>query len=224
MREWLTHKQKETRRGRAELKLAERSGLWNAKPENRHLPSALEWANMRFLTRKKYWTEPQRTMMRRAARVHGIRGILTFALLTAGLVVGFAVRRRVFENQMATHAAGLVQRVLDAETAQVPDIVGAMGEYRQWVDFSLLSDLEKSRDDSRQKLHASLALLPVDASQIDYLFNRLLKASPSELPVLRDALRTHRTTLTPKLWTVLESAKPTDVSLLPTASGRSSRN
>ena len=73
-----------------------------------------------------------------------------------------------------------------------------------------------------EHLHASLALLPVDASQVDYLFNRLLKATPSELPVLRDALKPHRSTLTPKLWTVLESAKPGDASLLPAASALAS--
>ena len=53
LRDWLTRKQRETRRGRAELRLAERSALWNAKPENRHLPSVLEWANIRLLTRKQ---------------------------------------------------------------------------------------------------------------------------------------------------------------------------
>ena len=74
----------------------------------------------------------------------------------------------------------------------------------------------------RRTLHASLALLPVDATQVDYLFNRLLTATPSELPVLRDALKTHRSTLTPKLWTVLESAKPGDASLLPAASALAS--
>jgi len=42
LREWLTRKQKETRRGRAERRLAERATLWNAKPESRHLPSVLE--------------------------------------------------------------------------------------------------------------------------------------------------------------------------------------
>ena len=52
LRDWLTRKQRETRRGRAELRLAERSSLWNAKPENRHLPSALEWANIRLLTKR----------------------------------------------------------------------------------------------------------------------------------------------------------------------------
>ena len=58
LRDWLTRKQRETRRGRAELRLAERRRSWNAKPENRHLPSALEWANIRLLTKRRDWTEP----------------------------------------------------------------------------------------------------------------------------------------------------------------------
>ena len=146
----------------------ERSASWNAKPENRLLPSALEWANIRLLTKKKDWSEPQRKMMKRAGRVHGLRGVLTFALLTAGLLAGISVRRQVIETQKATQAASLVERLLDAETEQVPDIVGAMHDYRRWVDPSLRSELEKKSDDSRQKLHASLALLPVDATQVDY--------------------------------------------------------
>jgi len=229
LRGWLTRKQRETRRGRAELRLAERSSLWNAKPENRHLPSALEWANIRLLTQKKNWNDPQRKMMKRAGRVHGVRGVLTFALLSVGVLAGIAVRRQVIETQSATRAAALVQRVLDADTPQVPDIVGAMREYRQWVDSLLRSELENRSDDPalrrvppRQKLHASLALLPVDASQVDYLFNRLLNATPSEFPVLRDSLKIHRSTLTPKLWTVLESAKTGDASLLPSASALAS--
>ena len=68
LREWLTRKQKETRRGRAELRLAERAASWNAKPESRHLPSVWEWANIRLLTRKREWTGPQRKMMRKAGR------------------------------------------------------------------------------------------------------------------------------------------------------------
>ncbi len=55
LRDWLTRKQKETRRGRAELKLAERSGLWNAKAENRHLPTLWEWLGFRTLTIGRRW-------------------------------------------------------------------------------------------------------------------------------------------------------------------------
>src|SRR4029077_12373401 len=68
LRDWLTRKQRETRRGRAELRLSERSSLWNAKPENRRLPPALEWANILLLTRTKDWTDQQRKMMGRAGR------------------------------------------------------------------------------------------------------------------------------------------------------------
>ena len=55
-------------------------------------------------------------------------------------------------------------------------------------------------------------------SQLPFLEKRLLDATPTELPVIRDALKPHRSTLVPKLWTVLDSAKPGDVSLLPAAS------
>ena len=43
LRDWLTRKQKETRRGRAELLLADRAAVWNARPENRQLPSLWQW-------------------------------------------------------------------------------------------------------------------------------------------------------------------------------------
>jgi len=50
LRDWLTRKQRETHRGRAELLLEERTALWIAKPEDRRLPSIQEWARIRLLT------------------------------------------------------------------------------------------------------------------------------------------------------------------------------
>ena len=58
----------------------------------------------------------------------------------------------------------------------------------------------------------------MDDGQVEYLFQRLQDASADEVPVLRDALEPHQTGLTPKLWSVLDSAKPGDPSLLPAAS------
>ncbi len=230
LRDWLTRKQRETRRGRAELRLAERSRLWSDKPEDRYLPSLVEWATIWLLTKRERWTDQQRTMMRRAGRVHEIRGVVTVVLLSAVVLGGITYRRKVVKNQRAIRAAGLVQTVLDAATPEVADIVKEMGEYRQEVNAALKSALEKSRDDSSRKLHASLALLDVNASQVDYLFKRLLSARPSEITVLREALKdhrstlllgslnTHRSTLTVALWAELAAAKPGDPSLLPSAS------
>ena len=113
IRDWLTRKQRETRRGRAELRLAERSALWNAKPESRHLPSVLEWANIRLLTKKREWTQPQRRMMRRAGRVHGLRGLglaILIALTTWGGIEGYGNLR----------AAALVESLKTADTTACP--------------------------------------------------------------------------------------------------------
>src|SRR5262249_29369429 len=53
LRDWLTRKQRETRRGRAGLRLAERASLWSGRPENRFLPSWWEWVALRLLTRRR---------------------------------------------------------------------------------------------------------------------------------------------------------------------------
>jgi hypothetical protein len=47
LQDWLSRNQKETRRGRAELLLADRAAVWNARPENRQLPSLLQWLQIR---------------------------------------------------------------------------------------------------------------------------------------------------------------------------------
>ena len=88
LRDWLTRKQKETRRGRAELCLSERAALWNAKPENRRLPSTLEWANIRLFTRRRNRTPPQQKMMHKAGGYYFVRGFAALwcvALLSWGV-------------------------------------------------------------------------------------------------------------------------------------------
>jgi formylglycine-generating enzyme required for sulfatase activity len=205
LRDWLTRKQKETRRGRAELLLADRAAVWNARPENRQLPSLLQWCSIRWLTQKQKWTSPQRKMIGKAGRYHALRAGSAAVLLAVATFTGLMIRDRVEEKQKANHAAGLVQAVLNADIAQVPAIVGQMTEYRHWADPLLRESNSKAADKSRQKLHTSLALLPVDASQVNYLKDRLLDAEPGEVAVLRDALFPHKDGLLDKLWAAVEA-------------------
>src|SRR5262249_17808563 len=146
---------------------------------------------------------PQRKLMRRATRYHAVRGAVVGLLLAVATVTGLVVRERVVERQNATHAAGLVQSLLNADTAQVPALIGAMAEYRRLVNPLLKEANDKAVGNSRQKLHASLALLPVDASQVGYLHGRLLDAEPHEVPVIRDFLAAHQDALVEKLWAVV---------------------
>jgi eukaryotic-like serine/threonine-protein kinase len=54
-------------------------------------------------------------------------------------------------------------------------------------------------------LYTSLALLPVDESQLEYLYQQLLKVGPVELPVIGTELRGHKEALVGRLWAVLEN-------------------
>jgi formylglycine-generating enzyme required for sulfatase activity len=210
IRDWLTRKQRETRRGRADLRLAERAALWNAKPENRRLPSVLEWTDIRLLTKKREWTEPQRRMMRQAGHLHGVRGLglaILIALTTWGGI----------ESYGNLQASALVGSLKSAGTAEVLPIVKDLSVYRRWAVLRLTRMLQESDDQSRDHLHASLALLEVDPSQVDYLSKQLLRAVPPELPILRTALQPHRSQLTPGLWSELRNAKVGDPSLLASA-------
>ena len=211
IREWVARKQLETRRGRAELRLARHSSLWNSKRENRHLPSALEWVQIRLLTKSRDWTEPERRMMSDAWRFYALRtlaALILLGLLTLGGVGSYGTLR----------ATSLVDSLRTARTTDVPALVRQLDGYRHWANPRLNALVQSAGENSREKLNASLALLPVDPSHLLFLEKRLLSADPADVPVIRDALEPYRATLVPKLWTLLASAKPVDVSLVRVAS------
>jgi serine/threonine protein kinase/formylglycine-generating enzyme required for sulfatase activity len=204
LRNWLTRKRKETRRGRTELLLADRAAVWNTRPENRQLPSLWQWLQIAWLTQNTSWSPQERKMMQRASRYHAVRGMALGLLMAVVTFTGLALRERGIELRKATHAAALVERVLDAATAQVPAVVGEMAGYRRWVDPLLRAEYAKAPASSQRKLHAGLALLPVDASLVADLYHELLDAQPHDVPVIRDALAPHKDELLDKLWAVVE--------------------
>src|SRR5262249_21263943 len=202
LRDWLTRKQKETRRGRAELLLGDRAAVWNTRPENRQLPSLLQWLQIRWYTRTKQWTPPQRKMMSKASRYHALRGLVVLVVLA---LLGWGG----YETHGTLKAYALQDRLLDANTAEVPAIVEDMAPYRRWADPRLRVALREAEanHDPRKRLHVSLALLPVDATQGDYLYGRLLDAQPQEVPVIRDFLDPHKDGLRERLWAVVEKSE-----------------
>jgi eukaryotic-like serine/threonine-protein kinase len=207
LRDWLTRKQKETRRGRAELTLADRASIWHFRPENRQLPSFLQWLSIRVLTRKEKWTEPQRRMMWKATRYHAARGSALLGLLLAAGLGSLVIWSLVQKQKQADHAHDLVRHLLDANIAQVPDIISEIHGYRTWADPLLREKNEKTEPYSSRKLRTSLALLSVDPTQAEYLYQHLLfhtNTTPEAVPVIRDALSSERQNLMDRLWAVVE--------------------
>jgi formylglycine-generating enzyme required for sulfatase activity/tRNA A-37 threonylcarbamoyl transferase component Bud32 len=130
---------------------------------------------------------------------------LAIAVVAGAAAVHHVLQERERARQMeATHAADLVQRLLDADIAQVPAVIAEIDTCRPFANPLLRERHAQADDDSRHKLHTSLALLAVDRTQVDYLCDRLLAAEPHEVPVLRDALAPHRKLVIERLWTALQ--------------------
>ena len=140
-------------------------------------------------------------MMRRAGWVHGLRTLALAALIALITWGGY-------EAYGSFQARALVDSLKTASTAEVPDIVKNLSGYYRWARRPL-SDLLSSTEEqsSPHHLHASLALLPVDPGQVEYLYNRMLNANPTDLPVIREALSDHQWTLIERLWGVLENTQ-----------------
>jgi serine/threonine protein kinase len=126
LRQWLTRKQRETRRGRAELLLSERTAHWDAQQHSRYLPTLPEFLRIRLWTRKRDWTVPQAGMMKKALRHHALRtGSMLVMLLVLSPVLGPVVG--VVLSRAASGADALYQRWARGERVQAPVREGLLG-------------------------------------------------------------------------------------------------
>jgi formylglycine-generating enzyme required for sulfatase activity len=140
------------------------------------------------------------------------RRLIEIAVITILAVLG------IYAFYRYQRASALFKSIQTAEIGEVQGFVEQLAPYRGWADPWFRRSLEGPKQDSKAHLRSSLALLPVDAGQVDFLFKCLLTASPTDVPVIRYFLKQHQASLTPKLWSVLERCKPGDVNVLPTAS------
>ena len=175
LRDWLEQEQRRTLRGRMSLRLGERARRWKVNTETRELPSLVEWLRIRWFTQPGHWTEDQQCLMDSARQYHVRQaGIAAAALLLVAIVAGHGLGRFM--------AAGAVERLLSAETGDVPLIVDGLRPCYFWAERPLREALDDP--DPRRRLHARLGLLPIDARQTHELAAYLLEAGPEELRVI----------------------------------------
>ena len=192
--------------------LAERSALWNAKPESRYLPSLMEWLGIRTLTDSKHWTGQQREMMNRAGRLHSLRSIIALATLLAIISVGIVVRGQVLQRQEATRIEGLVKQLVSADPNQIPTIIRQLAANHA-VAAGYLSPLVskdvQTVDEKRARLHARLATVSHDRSLVEPLLDELLadNVAYTYLASIREQLRPYAGELTDKLRDILRDEK-----------------
>ncbi len=100
LRDWLTRKKRETKKGLAELKLTERSSVWNARKERQQLPTLLEWIRIRRWTNPERWTEQERAVMKAAGRWYlQSWGCGVLAVILLSTVLGVVFQQQNLRNQ-----------------------------------------------------------------------------------------------------------------------------
>ncbi len=136
------------------------------------LPTWPQWVEIHSLTMQAQWTESQQKMMAAA-------------------------------NER--HLNAVRDRLLSASIVDVPTVLREIEQCQSWVGNGLLQEVfseSASSHDPRKQLHASLALLLVEESGVDFLCDRMLTADLLEVSVILESLKPHKDALLDKLWSV----------------------
>lgn len=202
IRDWLNQKSRETRRGRAELLLHERSRLWNATRDQKQLPSLFEWLRICCLTRKRNWSSRDHKLMKAAGRFHGIRMATGLASLGAVLIVAVAVYGNL-------RGSWLVDGLRTAETATAAPLIEQIQRYSYWTRAKL-RESRSEKLDPHQQLRFQLAAFAL-GDEVD-LSPSIVRASPQELELSTKIVRQtpHDSQLFERLWAVLNDKAAAD--------------
>jgi formylglycine-generating enzyme required for sulfatase activity len=204
LREWLTRRQRETWRGRAELRLEQRAAQWTRSGrEDRFLPSPLEYARILLGVPLGPRRPEERAVMTAASRRYALMAALLLA--AAGMVGWF-----LWDLNGRIQARRLVETIADAQPTELHDLItNELPHYRRWANPRLhaLADRDSVPSYPARRLRASLALVEVDPGQVDYLSGRLLDCSLEEFPLVCNGLSRHAEEFTPRLWQALHDGE-----------------
>ena len=201
LREWLTCKQRETPRGRAELRLAERAAIWNMKRDRQQLPLVSEYLSILFLTSRKNRSEAeQRRMMCAAARGHGSRWLAGCAIFLA-IVVGFVMlRNRHIESQNLAKANALVDLLLVADVSELPNVVASLEAQSGTAALRLAMMADDIRRPIAERLRALLPLASRPGSSATQLIELVWAADAHTTAVVCDRLAPFANNMKHELW------------------------
>ena len=152
-----------------------------------------------FTTPRGRRKERENRQLLRAASRYFVSRLLIAVVLTA--IVVWTADRQVNRSR----AEALVESLRTARTRDVPSTVARLKPFRKWAD-PMLASLAASADPATPAhLHAAMALLPVDPTQQDAVFEGLLVAGAKDFPAIRDTLleSAKGPELSQRLWSAL---------------------
>ncbi len=129
-----------------------------------------------------------------------LAGFVAFLGIAA---VGFAAATASILHTQRQRTLAQVDSLLNAEPDALPTILESLKPFNLMV-APKLKELSQQELTDGQRWRLSLALLPEDPSQVDFLRDRLLISQPAEFEVVRDALWDHRATIVDQFWRIAE--------------------
>ena len=197
LRDWLTRKQRETRRGRAALRMTERTQQWKSKRESRQLPTLWEFFQIRLLTNGKEWTADERGMMRQAARYHLLRW--GSVVVMSAIVVFMAYRYVMSVHELNERRAALraVESLISAPAATVPPRLERLPELRTLCREELQKYFQDGTPSSR--LRAAYGLAYLGEPDIHFLVDVIPDVHPNEARNLIGAIHADQGSAIPLL-------------------------
>jgi serine/threonine protein kinase len=172
LRDWLTRKQRETRRGRAEIRLSAATQSWGANPRRQSLPSFFEWLSILALTRRVKWNPLERRMMHAATRKHRasfLSALFLVALSSGAPLIGYYYIKATMLIDQYRLAADL------QDEHQKLRLISEMNGFRYWIDPVLKISLAdaKRNNDTRWILRYDAALLPTHSEIAEDLYSMM---------------------------------------------------
>jgi Domain of unknown function (DUF4145)/Sulfatase-modifying factor enzyme 1/AAA domain/Bacterial tandem repeat domain 1 len=207
LREWLTRKMRETRRGRAELQLANYAAVWQGNSIDQYLPTLKHYAKIQWLVPSIRRTPMQQKMMSRASRYYATRLLVSCVVLL--LLAGLS-----YELYGRTRATQLVRQ---AESSTGVDELNALTTqtkpYMRWSKPILMPLLEDENRPTVKRISAAWVLRGESEKALEYLKSQLLSSHETNSLVkdeveavrkFRLALEGHETEVVDDFWDELE--------------------
>ncbi len=190
LRTWLTRKQTERLRGRAELRLSDIAADWAVKPNKNRLPAVWEYVGIRLLTSSASWNPDERKVMSAAARFHGKRWTVTLAAIALLGVATWNFLSRERDEHLRQQAELLVNAALGAPAEAVPYAARNVEPSRRYALPFLRRRFEDTSAPAAERLHAAVLLTRFGEPKIEYLIDQIESAERHECPNVVAALRT----------------------------------
>lgn len=221
LREWLTQKQRETKKGRAELKLAERATTWGANPEAKQLPTLLEWFTIRRLTESKKWSDGEQRLMRSAGRYHGSRLATVAASMCMLSLLGTWGWNRITHQRLEDAAAATADRWLTLEPNKLGDLLPRIRQQAPWISDDLRRAAQDPTLSADQKSRAMIGLdiiSEISAEQWSQVADTMLEQSVDDFVALCKLLQDSKPPLSAPFQSILASSdSPNERKLLAAA-------